>query len=98
MNNWHLQSLNQKKALVKSAWLEMGIINMYIEIYPLEKSDEPINSDGSVKVYLSTSNGPKEALEISYRSIYDGHEKYIRHALKTMAHELAKKYFNIPRD
>lgn len=97
MSNWYRESLNTKKRLIHQVWKDLGIINMYLDLFQLDYHENPVDGDGTITVHLSVYDDDRgESESYSYRSIYVGHERYIRHSLKTLAIRLAKRHFNIP--
>lgn len=96
MNEWYVESISTKKKIITDAWENLGIINMHLELTPKEESNESVGADGSIRVFLMTMNGVEEIESFSYRMVHKGSEQYIRHALKTLAFRVAKKYFCFP--
>lgn len=100
---WHEMSVIQKLELIHNAWRELNIYNiMFIPHIPNnEETDLPVACDGTINIELRIVAGDKgisESTNISYRAIHPDNKKYMKHILKTMALNMAKSYFNIPKE
>ncbi len=97
---WYEMSVNQKKQMIKDCWKELDITHMslLVDTFP-DIDNEPVDRDGRIIFWLRTHEHHLIVeYEISYRSIHPDNRKYIKHILKTGSLDLAKCYFNIPKE
>lgn len=98
MNTWHKESINQKIELITQEFKGLNLERITLSVFPTTECprDAPVTQDGWLEVYLQHgSNSIYERL--TYRSVHESNRGYVRHVLRTMALNLAKQYFNIPK-
>lgn len=95
---WYEMSVQQKGELIMEEWerLKLRKFHFFYAVSDLEDQLGPVQRDGHITLYLADiTKSIQLSSMITYRSLTYNNRGYVSHVIKTLAHEVAKKYFGL---